>query len=196
VVGGYALHRMRRRLQWHLIAAAFYAPQTFALTSPLHVDMWTGLFAAAPFHSTAEVAIAVNQIALALALTHACLGLLDSRFGAHLHRLPAVMLSLTRSFWGSEPLSRAALARRFASIATVATLVFLPLVPADAFYSNGQALEFVQTQYFSAWFERDDIIFWRRLLLLPIAFVAAYAVAFVWSGRSERARAVVRDVRN
>src|SRR5688572_17653886 len=44
VLGGYALYRMRRHLRWHLAAVLFYAPQTFAITSPLHVDMWIGLF--------------------------------------------------------------------------------------------------------------------------------------------------------
>jgi hypothetical protein len=170
VLGVYALHRMRRHLQWHLVAIAFYAPQTFALTAPVHMDLWIGLFAAVSF----PAAIAINWLAVALVLTHAYLGLLDSGFRVHLTRVPAAMLRHSRNLWGSAPLSRAALSRRYACIATVAAFAFLPLVPAEAFYPS--------SQYFRAWFERDDIIFWRLLLLLPITFATAYVVAFVWSG--------------
>lgn len=187
-LGAYALHRMRRHLRWHLAAVLFYAPQTFAITSPLHVDMWIGLFAATHFQPPTGPAIAVNWIAITLFLGHAWLGLLDSRFRAHLERMPAVVLGLSREFWGSTPLSRAALSRRYASIATMAACAFLPLVPADAFYPSRHTLELVETQYASAWFDEEAIMFWRRLLLLPMTFLAAYVVAFVWSGGQREPR--------
>ncbi|HEY5757832.1 MAG TPA: hypothetical protein VIU34_18530 [Steroidobacter sp.] len=155
VLGAYALYRARCRLQWHLTAALFYAAQTFAITSPLYVDLWIGLFAATSFQSPAGSAIAINWIAIALFLAHAALGL---------ERKPLVTLELAREFWGATPLSRTALSRRYATIATIAALALLPLVPADAFYSSQHATP------------------WRLLLLLPMTFVAAYVVAFVWSG--------------
>lgn len=156
-LGVYALHRMRCHLPWHLVAVLFYAPQTFAITSPLHVDMWIGLFAATSFQPPVGPAIAFNWIAITLLLTHAGVGLWDSRFRANLERMPAAVLTPLRWFWGSTPLSRAALSLRYASIATIAAFVFLPLVPAEAFYPS-------------------------RLPLLPVTFVIAYVVAFVWSG--------------
>lgn len=108
-------------------------------------------------------------------LTHAGLGLLDSRFRAPLARGPAVMRRLGRDFLGSTPLSRAALSRRYASMATLCALPFLPLLPADAFYSR-PPLGLIETQY------------WRVLLLLPMTFLAAYVVAFAWSGGQREAR--------
>ncbi len=163
VLGAFALHRMRRHLRWHLAAALFYAPQTFAITSPLHVNMWTGLFAASSFQSPAGAAIAINWIAITLLLTHAGLWLVDSGFRAHLERIPAGVRGPSRELWGSTPLSRSALSRRYASVATMTALVFLPLVPRDVIYPS-------------------------RLLLLPVTFAIAYVVAFVWSGGQREPR--------
>jgi hypothetical protein len=163
MLGAYALYRARCRLQWHLAAALFYAPQAFAITSPLHVDMWVGLFAATSFQSPAGPAIAVNWIAITLLLTHAWLGLWDSKYRADLERTPAVVLGLSREFWGATPLSRTALSRRYATIATITAVAFLPLVPSDVIYPG-------------------------RLALLPVTFVAAYVVAFVWSGGQREPR--------
>jgi flagellar basal body-associated protein FliL len=151
VLGAYALYRARCRLPWHLPAALFYAAQTFAITSPLHVDMWVGLFAA----NSLQSAIAINWIAIALSLAHAALGV---------ERKPLGALELAREFWGATPLSRTALSRRYATIATIAAIALLPLAPPDVFYSTQHAMP------------------WRLLLLLPMTFVAAYVVAFVWSG--------------
>jgi hypothetical protein len=181
LLGVYALHRRRHQLHWHLAAVAFYAPQTFATTSPLHIDMWVGLFDATSFQCTAGAVIAVNWIAIALLLIHAARGLWSSRFRVYLERMPAGMLRLSRQFWGATPLSRAALSRRYASIATISASAFVPLVPAEFFFPSGRTLEFVETQHFGAWFEKDGI-FWRMLLLLPVTFVAGYVMAFVWSG--------------
>ena len=161
VLGAYALYRARCRLQWHLTAALFYAAQAFAITSPLHVDMWIGLFAATSFQSPAGLAIAFNWIAIALFLTHAALGL---------ERMLVVALERARDFWSTTPLSRTALSRRYATIATIAAIALLPLVPPDAFYSSQPATP------------------WRLLLLLPMTFVAAYVVAFVWSGGQREPR--------
>jgi hypothetical protein len=198
MLGVYALQRMRRHLPWHLAAVLFYAPQTFAITSPLHLDMWIGLFAATHFQPPIGPAIAINWIATALLLVHALLALnwivmtpllfhawlrlLDSKFHAPLAWMPRPALRLFRGFWGSAPLSRTALSRRYATVATITACAFLPLVPPEAFYASPQTLEFVQTQYFTGWFEKEDLMFWRRLLLLPVTFVAAYVIAFVWSG--------------
>jgi hypothetical protein len=168
ILGGYALYRMRRHLPWHLGAVLFYAPQTFAITSPLHIDTWIGLYAA----TALQPAIAVNWIAIILLLAHAWSWLSDSKFRAHLERMPVVALGLYRDFWGlTPPLSRAALSRRYASIAAITALVFLPLVPPEAFYPSGHASPM-----------------WRLLLLLPVTFVAAYVMAFVWSGGGREPR--------
>jgi len=165
VLGAFALHRMRRHLRWHLVAIAFYAPQTFAIASPVHVDMRVGLFT-----MTAGSAFAVNWIAIVLLLIHAAL--LDLKIRVPLDGVRA----LARGYWGSTPLSRAALSRRYASIATVTACVFLPLVPSDVFYPSQPT------------FGQQDGGHWRVLLLLPITFVAAYAVAFVWSGGQREPR--------
>jgi hypothetical protein len=77
--------------------------------------------------------------------------------------MPAVALGLSREFWGATPLSRTALSRRYASIATITAIAFLPLVP-------------------------SDVIYLGRLALLPVTFVAAYVVAFVWSGGQREPR--------
>jgi hypothetical protein len=181
VLGVYALHRMRRHLQWHLPAVLFYAPQTFAITSPLHVDMWIGLFGASVFRSPAGPSFAVNWIAITLLLVHAGMGLWGSRFRAN----PAEVL---RQFWGSIPLSRTALSCRYASIATLTAVALLPLVPADAFYPSQHTSQFMETWTLSAWFDKEDVMFWRRLLLLPMTFGIAYVMAFVWSGGQREPR--------
>ncbi|HEY0686647.1 MAG TPA: hypothetical protein VGD45_30185 [Steroidobacter sp.] len=204
-LGVYALHRMRRHLRWELAAVLFYAPQTYAILSPVHVDMWIGLFAATSFQS-----VAINWIAIVLLLAHAWLMLLDTKFPAYLTRmstvpinLPAVAVnvspivrlptvvvspwtvltklwaavvnlppvarlrtaarSLSRILFGVTPLSRSALSRRYATIATITASVFLPLV---------------------GWVE----VIRSPLLLLPVTFVAAYVVAFVWSGGQREPR--------
>jgi len=166
VLGAYALHRMRRHLPWHVVAAVFYAPQTFVIASPLHVDMRVGLFA---------MTSVLNWTAIVLFLIHSRCALSGSKFRAQVERIPVVISALARDYWGSTPLSRAALSRRYASIATVAALIFLPLVPAEAFYPSRQAYQLVETQ-------------WRVLLLLPVTFVAAYVMAFVLSGGQRQRR--------
>jgi len=181
-IGGYALHRMRRHLPWHAIAVAFYAPQTFAIASPAHVDVWAGLFVATSFQPRIGAAFAVNWFAIALLLAHAWAGVSGSRFRTHFERVPAATFKYALDFWGSRPLSRAALSRRYASIAAMTAIVFLPLVPADAFYPNRQALEFIDSRDFSGWFEKQGTVHWRLLLLLPMTFGVAYVMAFVWSG--------------
>ena len=181
VLGVFALRRMRRQLQWHLAAVLFYAAQIFAIASPVRVDLWIGMFAATSLPQPGP-AIAVNWVAIALFLIHAWLWLLESRFRAYLVRVPAGARGLAQSFWGTTPLSRAALSRRFASIAMLTALVFLPWVPSDAFYPRQHPLYVVETHSFGAWFDKEDVMFWRRLLLLPITFAIAYAMAFVGTG--------------
>lgn len=168
VSGLYALHRMRRHLRWHWVAIAFYTPQIFAITAPLNVDMRVGLFAM----TAVQTAIVVNWIALALFLIHSALALLDTKFGVRLRWVSA----FARGYWGAMPLSRTALARRYASIATITALIFLPLVPSEPFYPSPQP------------FEQEHVVHWRVLLLLPITFVAAHFVAFVWSGGQREPR--------
>lgn len=168
LLGVYALSRMRRHLPWQWLAALFYAPQIFAVASPVRVDLWIGLFAATSWRLPAGPTIAVNWVATALLATHAWLALSDSTFRMSL-------LGLSRDFWGSPPLSGAALARRFAGIATVSAFAFLPLVPADVFYPSRPATGLVETH-------------WRLLLILPMTFAIAYAVAFVWSGGQREPR--------
>ena len=202
VLGGYALYRMRRHLRWYPAAVLFYAPQTFAITSPLHADMWIGLFAATSFQLPVGPAIAVNWIAITLLLIHACLELLDSKFQPYLTRTPAVVRSLFRDFWGAmllwrtalsraaplrtlplptlplrtprsrTPLSRTALSLRYASIATITAFFFLLIVPREIFYPSGQRPEMP----------------WRLLLVLPMTAVAAYVMAFAWSGSQREPR--------
>ena len=181
VLGGYALHRMRRHMRWYLAAVLFYAPQTFAITSPLHVDMWIGLFAATSVQPPVGEAIAVNEIAITLLLTHACLELLDSRFGPDVARTPAMVLSLLRDSrdvtmpWRTRmwrtPLSRAALSLRYASMATITAVFFLPFVPDSIFYAS-----------------HTRETHWRVLLVLPMTAVTAYVMAFVWSGGEREPR--------
>lgn len=168
-LGAYALYRMRRGLPWHAVAALFYLPQTFALTLPVHVDMWIGTFAA----TVIEPAIAVNWIAIALMLAHAAV-----EFHAHLERVPAAVCGHFRAFWGVMPLSRKTLARRYASIAMITAIVFLPLVPPDIFYPSRATSPLVAPHGF----DTETVMFWRKMLLLPMTFAIAWVMAFVWSG--------------
>jgi hypothetical protein len=150
--------------------------------------MWIGLFAAASFQPPVGPPIAVNWIAIALLLVHAGLELMDSKFSPYFARIPAVALGPLREFWGATPLSRAVLARRYASIATITAVVCLPLVPLEAFYPSEPRPQLVGPHSLSAWFDKEDVMFWRRLLLLPMTFLFAYVVAFVWSGGQRQSR--------
>lgn len=105
-LGVYALFRMRRHLPWHLPAVLFYAPQTFAITSPAHIDLWMGLFATTSFYWPSGAAIAFNGIAVTLILAHSVLALLDSKYRAHVERTGAAVLGLCR-----DSLSRSMRAR-------------------------------------------------------------------------------------
>lgn len=222
VIGGYALYRMRRHLQWHLVAVLFYAPQTLAIMSPVHVDMWMGLFATASFERPSGLAIAFNGVAITLVLAHAgsefraslqrtaaaVLGLCRAFLGTARSRseqgsaavrnrardvwgatalslsalVPPAVLSVARGFLGTPPLTRSALSRRYASIATITAVIFLPLLPRDIFYPGWPASQFVEPH----WFDKETVMLWRKLLLLPMTFVIAYVMAFAWSG-SQRA---------
>jgi len=79
---------------------------------------------------------------------------------------------------GGKPLSRAALARHFAVVATVSALLVLPLFPTDYLYHraaiygyNGSLLPGIH---------------WRVGLLLPIVAFSAFATAYVWAARAGR----------
>src|SRR6266702_1009067 len=81
-------------------------------------------------------------------------------------------------FRGNKPLSRAALAGRFAAVATVLALLLLPLFPTEYFYHR------------AAIFNYDGSllpgIHWRVGLIVPVVSCSAFAPAYVWAGRAGR----------
>jgi hypothetical protein len=85
---------------------------------------------------------------------------------------------MLKIFRGNEPLSRAALAFRFAAVAAVFALMLLPLVPTEYFYHR------------AGLFNHDGSllpgIHWRVGLIVPIVAISAFAPAWVWAGRAGR----------
>ena len=78
-----------------------------------------------------------------------------------------------------RPLSRTALACRFAAVAAVSALMLLPLVPTEYFYHR------------AAIFNYDGSlragIHWRVALIVPVVALSAFASAYVWAGRAGQA---------
>lgn len=60
----------------------------------------------------------------------------------------------------------------------ITAIVFLPFVPREAFYSSRETSFFVEPH----WFDKETVMLLRKLLLLPMTFVIAWVMAFVWSG--------------
>jgi hypothetical protein len=81
-------------------------------------------------------------------------------------------------FRGNKPLSRAALACRFAAVTTVSALMLLPLVPAEYFYHR--------TVLFNYDGSLLPGIHWRVGLIAPIVAFSAFALTYVWAGRAGR----------
>jgi len=82
-------------------------------------------------------------------------------------------------FRGNEPLSRAALAYRFAAVTTVSALMLLPLVPAEYFYHRAALFNYDGSLH--------PGIHWRVGMIVPVVAFSAFALAYVWAGRAGQA---------
>lgn len=75
---------------------------------------------------------------------------------------------------GTTPLSRNALAWRFAAVAAISALLVLPLMPPEYFYHRADIFGYGGAL--------KPGVHWRMGVLAPIAGSTAFVMAWVWSG--------------
>jgi hypothetical protein len=83
---------------------------------------------------------------------------------------------MSQIFRGNTPLSRAALAWRFAAVAAISAFMLLPLVPAEYFYHRAAIFGYGGSL--------RPGIHWRVGLVVPIVVLSGFALAWVWARRA------------
>jgi hypothetical protein len=81
-------------------------------------------------------------------------------------------------FQGNTPLSRAAIASRFAAVAALFTFMLLPFVPEEYFYHRAAIFGYGGAL--------RPGIHWRVGLLVPIVAASAFALAWLWAQRASQ----------